>query len=102
VAGAATLRGLIGTTRHAIRYIEGRSNAESSLLGPSDGSQKRIKPRVLNRADLQKPGVSYLPYYHRDYETHYPELEFSSVNAAGPDTLLPEVPSDPRHPQEQT
>jgi len=57
---------------------------------------------VLNRADLQKPGVSYLPYYHRDYETHYPELEFSSVNAAGPDTLLPEVPSDPRHPQEQT
>ncbi len=39
---------------------------------------------MLNRAVLDQPGESYLPYYHRDYPMYYPRQEDRS--------WLPEVP----------
>ena len=41
---------------------------------------------VLNRAALSRRGQSYLPYYHRDYQSYYPRQE---------ESFVPQVPDAP-------
>ena len=40
-----------------------------------DSVQANLVGAMLNRVTLESRGKSYLPYYHRDYKTYYPQQE---------------------------
>jgi Mrp family chromosome partitioning ATPase len=51
-----------------------------------DAAGANLVGAMLNRAELGRNGESYLPYYHRDYETYYlqPEGSFWMPDVPGP------------------
>jgi capsular exopolysaccharide synthesis family protein len=73
-----------------------RRDVSNAALQRLETAGAKIVGTVLNRADLHDRGFSYLPYYHRDYETHYPRLEASLT--LSPDALQSaDILPDRRH-----
>jgi len=58
----------------------------SAAVERLDAVGAKIVGAMLNRAVLERHGESYLPYYHRDYQTYYSQQE---------DSFSPEVPGAP-------
>jgi capsular exopolysaccharide synthesis family protein len=78
VSGVLFVVGCGQTSREAAAAaVERLDTAGSNLLGA-----------VLNRVVLDKPGESYLPYYHREYETYVPKED-----GLGWRPEVPELPS---------
>jgi hypothetical protein len=57
----------------------------SAAVDRLDAVGATVLGALLNRAPLDRPGQSYLPYYHREYPSYYAPEEASSWFPTAPD-----------------